>query len=419
MSIKHNLLICGLFTSIAPLPAFSAGFQLYEHSSAGLGRAFSGEGIIADTASSAYRNPASMTLYKNPTLSAGVILIKPNVSVDGVSLSTGATANASNIAPTETIPNLHFVYPINDSWAFGSSLTSNYGLSTKFDTDYIAGSLAGTTKLLSGNLNLALAHRFNDAFSFGVGVNAVYAKAKIIRHLGGEHPTVPLPLPNDTTLSYLKGNEWGYGWNVGLTYEHDKNNRFGLSYRSKVELDFEGDFNSALHPLSGGKTIPGELSLTLPDMWEFSGYHQITDDYAVHYSVNYTFWNKFKELRGTDPKTGTDFFFKDEQFSNSYRLSLGNTYKLNDNWTIRGGIAFDKRASKTHPSISIPDQDRIWLSAGATYMASANSSFDFGLTQLIGRTATFKETSPLGAPTWSFTGNGTAWLAGINYNYTF
>ncbi|WP_205516623.1 outer membrane protein transport protein, partial [Morganella morganii] len=27
---------------------------------------------------------------------------------------------------------------------------------------------------------------------------------------------------------------WGYGWNAGMLYELDKDNRFSLTYRSKV-----------------------------------------------------------------------------------------------------------------------------------------------------------------------------------------
>ncbi len=41
--------------------AWSAGFQLNEFSSSGLGRAYSGEGAIADDAGNVSRNPALIT----------------------------------------------------------------------------------------------------------------------------------------------------------------------------------------------------------------------------------------------------------------------------------------------------------------------------------------------------------------------
>ncbi len=51
--------------------AWSAGFQLNEFSASGLGRAYSGEGAIADDAGNASRNPALIMMFDRPTMSAG------------------------------------------------------------------------------------------------------------------------------------------------------------------------------------------------------------------------------------------------------------------------------------------------------------------------------------------------------------
>ncbi len=48
--------------------AWSAGFQLNEFSSSGLGRAYSGEGAIADDAGNASRNPALIMMFDRPDL---------------------------------------------------------------------------------------------------------------------------------------------------------------------------------------------------------------------------------------------------------------------------------------------------------------------------------------------------------------
>jgi long-chain fatty acid transport protein len=44
-------------------------------------------------------------------------------------------------------------------------------------------------------------------------------------------------IPADTQIAYLKGDEWGFGWNAGILYELDKNNRYGFTYRSEVKID--------------------------------------------------------------------------------------------------------------------------------------------------------------------------------------
>jgi long-chain fatty acid transport protein len=74
--------------------AWSAGFQLNEFSSSGLGRAYSGEGAIADDAGNASRNPALIMMFDRPTMSAGAIFIDPDVNISGKSPS-GKSLNAT------------------------------------------------------------------------------------------------------------------------------------------------------------------------------------------------------------------------------------------------------------------------------------------------------------------------------------
>ena len=163
--------------------AWSAGFQLNEFSSSGLGRAYSGEGAIADDAGNASRNPALIMMFDRPTFSAGAIFVDPDVDISGRS-RIGNDASQDNIAPTAWIPNVHFVAPINDQFGWGASVTSNYGLATEFNNNYTAGSMGGKTDLETLNLNLSGAYRLNNHFSFGLGLNAIYAKAKLERYAG-------------------------------------------------------------------------------------------------------------------------------------------------------------------------------------------------------------------------------------------
>lgn len=163
--------------------AWSAGFQLNEFSASGLGRAYSGEGAIADDAGNASRNPALIMMFDRPTMSAGAVFVDPGVNVSGTS-PTGKSLKADNIAPTAWVPNFHFVAPINDQFGWGASITSNYGLATEYNDDYAAGSMGGKTDLTTANFNLSGAYRLDSNWSFGLGFDAVYAKAKIERYAG-------------------------------------------------------------------------------------------------------------------------------------------------------------------------------------------------------------------------------------------
>ncbi|MCE1781837.1 outer membrane protein transport protein, partial [Enterobacter hormaechei] len=101
--------------------AGAAGFQLNEFSTSALGRAFSGEGVVADNATVGSRNPAAMTLFDRPSFSIGAVYINPDVDITGKSPITGKSTNAKNIAPTAWIPNIHFIMQIDDQWFVGTS----------------------------------------------------------------------------------------------------------------------------------------------------------------------------------------------------------------------------------------------------------------------------------------------------------
>ena len=402
---------------------YAAGFQLNEYTAAGLGRSFSGEGAIADSAASGSRNPATMMMFDRPSFSGGAIFVDPNVKLRGNSPVTGQSTDANNIAPTQWIPNLHFIMPLNESWAVGASATSNYGLSTEFDKGYPAGPLAGKTDLITENLNLSAAYRLNQHFSFGLGFDAVYAKAKIERDAG---ELVALQsrgtIPADTTAARLNGNQWGYGWNAGILYELDDNNRYGFTYRSKVNINFNGNYRSDLPVLAGGtggSTESGHLKLNLPSVWEASGYNRVAPKWAVHYSLTYTTWSQFKQLKATG-NDGSTLFQKDEGYHDVYRLALGTTYYYNDHWTFRTGIAYDDSpVPADNRTISIPDQDRVWISAGTTYAFNKDASVDLGVSYMHGKSVHIKEKVASGVPDYEFNAKGTAMLYGVNFNYAF
>ena len=428
----HTLLALSLMGS--SFYGYTAGFQLNEYSADGLGRAYAGDAAMAENASSASRNPATMMMFNTPALSLGATFIDPQVDISGQSPS-GNSLDAKNIAPTQWVPDAHFVFPLNDKWAFGGSVTSNYGLETQYNDNYAAGAYGGKTDLQTANVNVSAAYRLNEHFSFGLGFDAVYADATLERYAGDltsiaktalprpYRPLVP-DLAPDTQIAKMDGSAWGYGWNAGILYEVDKNNRYGLTYRSKVDVDFDGNYRSDLPsginltaagiPLgTGGQTQPGFLTLNLPAMWEISGYNRVAPQWAVHYSMAYTQWSQFQQLKATSGDGGT-LFVQPENFHDAYRIALGTTYYYDPQWTFRAGIAFDDSPIPSeYRSIAIPDQDRVWLSMGTTYALTQHSSVDVGISYMHGQNVSIKE-----GP-YTFSATGTAWLYGLNYNYAF
>ncbi|MGR5078387.1 outer membrane protein transport protein [Photobacterium swingsii] len=409
MSIKINRTAIAVTIALTSLHAHSAGFQVSEHSASGLGRAFAGEAAIADNASVIARNPAAMTMFDSIAVSGSMSYIDPQIDI--TAKAKGINQKVSDVAPTAIVPAGYFIQPINDQLAWGLALTSNYGFATDYPKDFHFGTDAGKTSLLTINLNPNIAYRINEQFSIGGGVSVVYADAELNRHYGGLNPSNP-----SKDLIELKGDTWEWGWNLGALYEVNGDNRFALSYRSQVDLNFEGDFTDytggIISDPTAGKTVKGKLTVVTPASAEFAGFHQLNKEFAVHYSVQWTQWSKFKELRATSDQCKDGIcLLKEEQFEDSFRYSIGATYTINPEWKVRSGFAFDEQAGKA--TLSIPDTDRYWYSAGMTYTHSRQLSFDLGFTYLYGKSSEFKESGS------TFSAENDAFLTAAQMNYRF
>jgi len=424
-SFKKSLIAATI--ALATGQVHAAAFQLNEHSASGLGRAYAGEAAIADNASVLARNPAAMTTFDKMAVSVSGTYIKPDVDVDGAVYAGPnkvASASESDIAPAAFVPASYFIQPLNDQWAWGIGLFSNYGLSTEYSKTFPAGAGAGDTELMTININPNIAYRINENFSIGAGINAVYGAAELNRYAGLLGPLIPPsqggPLATNTRLAHLKGDTWGFGWNVGTLYEVNDNHRFALTYRSQVDMSFDGDFQGLT---SLNRTVDGNLKLDLPAQAEFAGYHRLNQQFAVHYSVNWTDWSAFQELRATSAQcAGGVCLQKDEKFKDSTRYSIGGTWYINPAWEARLGFAYDNSPIEAeYRSLSIPDSDRIWYSAGATYHINTDMSVDFGMAYLDGKEADVNEGLRNHTDTlrWKGTSHGNAFLASAQFNMKF
>lgn len=227
-------------------------------------------------------------------------------------------------------------------------------------------------------------------------------------------------LKANQTIHKLQGDKWGFGWNIGLLYEINENNRLGVSYHSEIDLKFTGKYSNTVaiplpvvNTITGGAEIPGSLRLHLPAYWEVSGYHKLTDKLAAQYSYKRTNWSKFKSLDAYSQNNNL-LFHKIENFNDSSRIAFGLSYDVNEMLTLRTGIAYDESASVSNPSISIPDTDRTWYSIGATVRATQNLSVDIGYSHLRGSKLTFNEDGLA-----TFKSKAKANLYGLNVNYKF
>jgi long-chain fatty acid transport protein len=361
-----------------------------------------------------------MALFEQKSLSIAATYVNPNVELKGTSAPAGVDPSEldnDSIVPSAMIPAAYYINPVDEKFAWGIGMHTDYGLKSEFPTDYPAGAIAGSTEIVSMNLNTSLSYRINNHFSIGGGLNIIYAEGELTRNAGHN----PIGLPAELELANMEGDDIAFGFNLGAVYEVDQNHRFGLSYRSSTELTLDGSYSNQLPAQFGGlggEAIDGSMDIELPAIAEFSGFHQLTPHWAAHYSVMWTGWSSFDVLEAVD-NDGNTLFRKDENFENSYRFSVGLTYNYSSALILRAGLAYDESpAPRDHRSISIPDSDRIWYSAGATYLLSAAQSFDLGLTLVDAKSADIVETDDFGQ-TWGFASQADVHLVSVQYNHSF
>ncbi|TXR53557.1 OmpP1/FadL family transporter [Reinekea thalattae] len=414
---KHHLALIVAASITSPI-SLAAGFQVTNHSASGLGHANAGDAVIADNASAIANNPAAIMLFDSASLSVGANGVVPSTDVTDVKLNGALELDdAEDVTNSSTVPYLYYIHPVNEQFSVGASIYSDFGTSVEYSDEFNdqyylspainAGLYAGTTKIWSLNYAATAGYRINDAISLGGSVKALNGGGTFER---------------GTTIDF-EGSGWTYGWDLGVVYELSPQHRFGLSYKSAMDLDVQDTTDSTF--TSNGYTFGIDyLEISLPSIAEFSGYHGVTENLAVHYSIMHIGWSGFEELNFKLDSEVLPEYTSTYGWDDSWRYSLGTTYQASTALALRAGISYDESPIPEDKRIfSIVDSNRIWYSTGATWAFNEQSSIDFGLSYIVGEEVDIEEAiyiDALGSDvTLSGTAKTTAWLAGLQFNYNF
>ncbi|MBY8032498.1 outer membrane protein transport protein [Vibrio fluvialis] len=416
---------CGL-ASVSNLTQ-AAGFQLAEYSATGLGRAYAGEAAMADNAGAQWRNPAMLTYLKGTQVSAGALYVNPNVDVEGDVSFYGSTSStsSSDYANDAVIPNFYISHQVNEKWALGLAFGTNYGMETELDSGFAASHFGDEAMVTTMEANANIAYQLTETVSIGGGIRYVMGEG----HFGAKSPaqTEALGLTKGTTLKYMEGDDTSWGWQAGAAWQLTPNNRVGFAYKSEVDLKLSGSAN--MYVQSYGKVLSdtGYMMLTLPATAELSTYHQLTDQFALHTSINWTDWSSFEKLQAELDTMGT-VMVKEENWKDNYRFAVGATYQVDPKLALRSGVAYDTAAVSTkNRTITIPETDRIWLSVGAGYDVTEQLTLDAAFTYIFAKDADILESRGYDSDNSAekvggqFDGQmtGNVWIVGVQASYRF
>lgn len=435
-ALAAALLAAGL---VCAGPARAAGFALTEHSAQGMGNAFAGGGAVAEDASAAWFNPASITRLDSQLQASGHV-IRPSFEFnDQGSLQVVGPAATVALLPgapgvndggtTGLVPNLYYVRRIDERLSFGLAINAPFGLKTEYDSNWKGRYHAVESEIIDLNVNPVVAYRITDAISVGGGVSANYIDARLTNAVdfaavcaaaaGGACPNGAVP--GQGAFDGFVENEaddLSFGFNLGLFIEPSPDTRLSLAYRSQInhKLDGEAKFTApstlggfaALGPVLGGGLAASfaddgiEAGVSLPASFSASAYQKVHPKLGLMLDLTWTNWSAIPQLLIVFDRTttaGTGSSVEPLNWTNTWRLGFGANYYHSDRLTLRTGIAYDETPvpNATSRTPRLPDQDRLWVGVGASYRVNDRLSADVGYAHLFVRDTPIRRTGSTGA----------------------
>lgn len=352
--------------------AQAAGFMLTEQSAGSLGRAYAGVGVDGTDISGVFYNPATMTLHPGTQIQAGFVAVGLDLAYEG---DQGDTENGA--ANTQPIPFGYISHQMTDNMWIGLAMTVPFGMGTDYSENWALAGRGISAKVLTFDFNPNVAWKLSDTLSLGAGMSLQYASAdlklKKSQSLG--------QMGSATFDSEIDADSIAWGFNVGLMWSPLDNLRFGLSYRSRINHNADGDLTSSMM-----KTYDATATLSTPAWAMATAAWDVNDLVSLYATFRWTDWSIFSELKINSVNSAHPSESIVNKWQDTYLFSVGTDLRFTNWWTFRAGIGYETSPiddPKTRTAI-IPDADRWWFALGSSFQATDYLQLDVSAAWLHG-----------------------------------
>ena len=353
--------------------AWGGGVWLYEGGTPDLGTAGAGRAALAEDASTAGANPAGMTRLDRSQMLTAVQGLYVNSRFD-TNLSGFGGGNGGNAGGFVPSGGLHYVHHVTDDFRLGISAGSYFGLGVDYGDDWAGRYYTTEAELLVFGINPGAGYRVNNWLAVGAGFSVLYAS--LDQKAAVNNSAVPGQAGQSDGKLKIEDDDVAYGFNLGLMLTPREGTRFGLTYRSEVDLEFKdtaslNNIGSVLQGLLNASGLAGskvDIDMTIPQAVMLSGYHQLTDRWAVMGNIGWQDWSEFGKQDLTLSSTTATTFTKDLDYDDTWHFALGTQYRFADRWLWSVGAAYD--TSPTDEDTRTPDlplDRQIRLGTGIQY----------------------------------------------------
>ncbi len=389
----------------------AAGYGINEQSASYLGTGFAGRASNAIDASISSSNPAGISFVEGRQISAGADVILEGGSFDGsiekeMGVGPKRTDSTEDFQKTAFVPFGYFVMPIDEQWSFGLAGYAPYGIELDYEDGWVGQSFAKKTSVQVMNLQGTVSYKFNDDVSVGFGL--------IGSHVKGELTSKALGVVDGT----IEGDDNAIAWNIGTIWKVNDTTTLGLAYHSKLDFNLGGTYTTSIRPEENVN-----LAIVMPEKLMASATHKLDDQWTVMADVTWTRWSRFKEFDVAKSDGSGSAYYVPMNWSDTWALSLGTSYQLNDQWLLRAGYMFDESpVSDEFRTARSPDANRNWFTFGANWEVADNMNVDFAYAYVKLQDGAISEVShsgPLDVGLLEGTFSSSSHILGAQLNYLF
>ncbi|PIE35881.1 hypothetical protein CSA56_02200 [candidate division KSB3 bacterium] len=384
----------GVFTCIFVMAmatvSFGAGFQIPEQGAASIAMGMGGIGK-ADDLSAIYQNPAGLTLSRGTQVYGNLAGIAPTATYTRTGYDSIDTEDSLIPVPSFVISS-DFGGRLEDIvLAFG--VNAQFGLRSEYDD-------LGPQRYISTNISLVTVYvgpyaawQITPTFSIGAGIQYVHASSEIGQkaNYGGalyqmaaaQNPAAADPSWNenpalDGDIDITDATDDSVAGNLGLMWKPSDVLQLGLTWRSGVEFDLEGDVDldipAMLTQMSGGVfqslTTKAKTTLSLPQTIGAGLSYRPTEQLTLTTDINWNNWSVYEDI---------DFEFEDNtmylpdspnprDWEDTWTFRLGGEYMIRENIALRAGYLFDQSPIPDKSvGPELPTSDRHGITIGVGY----------------------------------------------------
>jgi long-chain fatty acid transport protein len=431
-SFVGRALVFVALVALAAGPIHAAGFSIFEQGTKAMGMAgaFTAQ---ADDPSALFHNAGGLAFVTDRQFSVGATWIHgTKAEFDGDAPFPGPGNHEEQKKLSEFPPHAYFVHPISNIWKFGLGVETPFGLVTEWEKpDQFSGRFLSTKAALQViDLNPTLGWQITPKFGLGFGAIGRFSKVELNRNIPFNNPFTQSII--DIGRLHLESDfDTGYGWNVGLLHKVNNSFSWGLSYRSKVKVEYEGEArvnriltgNAQLDALLGAqvpfdKDLPVKTEIEFPDEASLGLAFALTSNLLLETDVNWTGWSSFDEVPITftgGPGNALPSQTLPERWDDVYNYRAGLRWTASPTSQWRFGYVFDE-SPQPEEGVSplLPDADRNGVTLG--YGHTGSIGFDVALMYLDFKERSRHQSFPGEGPFFG-TYNTQAILLGLTVNF--